>query len=314
MERRAAACAANEHAACPHRMSGVTVLVRDDQIEPDVSLCQCACHDGCAVAGRDLLPLRDWVAACTCPGSRAGKEQARSLLRDNAASLTDLRRDAERNAADRREAIRAARERSAGPGGAGRSRDDVRRLLAEEYASRGLRAPDGAMLENLVDSITNPGPLGSARQAVRALAGVGHLFRGGIKLLRNVQRVKGPDGGAAYFAPPDNTRPMVRVILYPQARSILTAARGRRLGPDDQFLVWLERPGAGSPDPPVVSVRVEGGRIGELSPDDSESFDYALAIAQARRETLTVLARCAEDPDGGLSVVISPVGTSWWPG
>lgn len=222
-------------------------------------------------------------------------------------SYSDLMREARGNVAKRDEAITAARER-----GSGRGSEEVRSILIEEYTSRGLRVPHEAALEIVVDSIVNPGVLNAAGRAVQMLTGLGRQARGIVGLFGKAERIKGPHGGDAYFVPPDHTRPMVEVILDPAAREVLRAAGRGRSGSDGEFMVWLDGLTSESSEPLVVSVTTEGGRIGTLSADDSRAYEYALRKAEASGGTLTVLAKCHEDPDGRLSVRVFPAGTAWW--
>jgi hypothetical protein len=276
-------------------------------LRPVVRLCRCPCHDGCPAATRDSIPLTEWAESCTCPGSGAAREQARSWLHDHGASLSDLKGVAERNVAMRDEAMAAAKER-----GSGRSSEEVRQILTEEYTARGLKVPHEAAMEILIDSIVNPGLLNAAGRTVRMLADVGRQANEIIKLFGNVKRIKGPEGSSAYFVPPDHTRPMTEVILDPEAESVLQAVSRGRSEPDDVLLVWLEPMNSESDDSAVVSVTAEGGRIGKLSAEDSKAYEYALRNAKASGRTLTVMARCHEGSDGRLSVRISPAGTAWW--
>lgn len=276
-------------------------------VEPLVTLCGCSCHDRCPAAQRATVPLGEWAESCTCAGSGAAKEQARSRLRDHGTSFSDIRHGVERNIAQRDEAIAAARLR-----GSGRSWEEVRRILTEEYTARGLKVPHEGAMGILIDSIVNPGMLNAGVRAVRMLAGLGHEARSLIQLFGNAKPIRGPEGSSRYFVPPDHSGSMTEVILDPEAEAALMAVRRSSSEPDDLFPVWLSSVHQESSDSAVVSVTTASGLIGVLSPEDGRSYEYALGRATASGRTLTVMARSRERPDGRLSVRIFPAGTAWW--
>ena len=92
-----------------------------------------------------------------------------------------------RESAARRQAFKAARDRSAG-----RIREEVREIYLAELRSRYVPVPSDDVLDRAVDRITG-GPIVSARQLGEGLIETGKALRGIINIFRAINR---PTDGA----------------------------------------------------------------------------------------------------------------------
>ncbi len=105
-------------------------------------MCGCACHAGCALAGRRTAQREEWRPRCTCPGAAQVwqvEDRAEERAREMAGVVAEVRRTGLRDAGEVEERLRAvylARGEPAPPGLAG-----LARLRAAATARRGTRIP-----------------------------------------------------------------------------------------------------------------------------------------------------------------------------
>lgn len=129
-EDRPLACEFGDHARCPHhRADGFNFFRRGDNFR-GVMLCQCDCHDQCALAGKEQVTHRAWSEDCTCPGA--------PRLREIEANVRDA---SERKSAAHRDAVNAVVGRTT----AETDLEQVRTDLATELSSRDIEMSDAAV-------------------------------------------------------------------------------------------------------------------------------------------------------------------------
>jgi hypothetical protein len=143
-------------------------------------LCPCSCHSSCPVtptARRMTVPMRTWHASCTCPGA----ERERRAMDEAGAKVPDfgeLWEEKQRRSRARKEAFQAARGRVAGM-----SRAQIREAYVAELRARGLKVPDEAVLDAVVDHIGG-NPVPAALVAGESLVQLGKSLHGLIRLFR----------------------------------------------------------------------------------------------------------------------------------
>jgi hypothetical protein len=194
----------------------------------------------------------------------------------------------------RREAINAVRFRSAG-----KSRQQIREMLVEEFHARALTAPPDEVVIALADSIARPdGPITAAHIAASAARLVGGAAAEIRDIFKGVERVKDPSGADPFFVPPGGNGQAAEVNLVTGADRVLDERAKRykqRAGGADLIPVRLESASTTQHDP-VLTVHVDDHRVGTLSREDSPTFEHSLEIAKQQNQTLMTLGTYVRDP------------------
>lgn len=265
------------HAACSHQLGvggGVNLTAR--RVEFGVLLCRCDCHAACALAGRFTAPLTDWVESCSCPGA----QHERELWREAAAarSESDERKRADHQS--RQDALNAVAAESRG-----KTREEVRGLLINEFRSRALDVPPDLVIESMIDSITPPGSVNSIFAFARLSTGIGGEIGKLFRLFKGLQRLEGP------VIAPGAAPEQVDVLLNDEAEVFLRS-RASDAGKDElvpqMVAVSLEPSTSGQP-PRAVLVRLDGRFVGTLNQHDGLALTDALSAANSQNEKLMML-------------------------
>jgi hypothetical protein len=72
-DQRSSDCTDGRHDDCGHSHGSVGRFF-GKQSPSQVSLCQCECHEHCAIASDQLVREESWYAQCDCPGAEASKQ------------------------------------------------------------------------------------------------------------------------------------------------------------------------------------------------------------------------------------------------
>jgi len=114
-------------------------------------VCHCACHQNCPLARTSVAEIVP--AACTCLAMRALREPGRNA-RDTAGTRSEnpaaVLFDVARHAREERRARREV-DRVLSASAPGRSLEEVRAMIVEEYERRGLSVPPQPLLDYKAD-------------------------------------------------------------------------------------------------------------------------------------------------------------------
>jgi hypothetical protein len=208
-----------------------------------VALCGCNCHAACPLTGREDVSDREWEASCSCPGAQVAQ---------------DIRR--KRRESDLR--LRAA-EIAVQARAAGRTRVEIREMIASELAAGSGPPPSDGAVDATVDRIArsaeqeSAGRTGAAR-AFGMLAGdvknLSRMFRTGLK-----NDISDPGGRDPYYLPSDSPVRGEEVILDPDAGQTLDALAEGRQFLDDIGGVGPAEQAQHAAQPQLVPVRLESG-------------------------------------------------------
>jgi hypothetical protein len=203
-----------------------------------------------------------------------------------------------------REAILAARRQSAG-----KSREELRRLVADEWSRRGLSPLPAPLLELQVDAV-EARDLSQHRDEMRRDA-IASLIRVGSEIVDGIRTSKGAsempsDGLPDPFMPTDRQRTF-RVDLQDDAASVLESVRHQvpyRIGGVSVVRVGVKA--VTDPDGAhVVDVLFRDHRLGQLRNELAEELWAALWRPDGTMTDAQVLAYVSTDHDeGGLRLDI----------
>ena len=211
-----------------------------------------------------------------------------------------LRQDRERARAHRlaiSEAIAAVR-----PVSAGKSRDEVRELLAAELRTRDITPPAEPILSHLADRVlAGDDALTQLRLAGR---GLGILADLGVKATRNIRKQFGAGGlnmdlgdTEPLFIQFDPSRPGAPVVLDPDAQQWFDANTDPGSRPDfsEIFVVlsWAELESESG----QVAVRAGDRHVGVLTAADSEDFRPTLDQGGQQNRPVVTEAALDRSPD-----------------
>lgn len=226
---------------------------------------------------------------------------------------TGWRHERERGRARRlavNQAIAAVRSISAG-----KSKDEVRELLAAELRTRDITPPGEPILSHMADRVlANGDVLTRLRLAGRGLGILGDL---GVKVTRDIKeqfRVSGLDLDLGTTEPLfihfDPSRPGAQAVLDPDAQQWLGTGGG--LGPPPDFselFVVLSWAGPGG-DSGQVAVRAGDRRVAVLTAADSEDFRSSLGQGSQQNRPVVTQAALERTPDASWRLTVYRPSTS----
>jgi hypothetical protein len=284
-------CSNGAHDGCTHKSGvGGGLNPKRLRLEFGLVLCKCGCHSLCSLAGRDTVSFNDWNESCSCAGAeheRLERAQSSSYSRGPGENARSARARHQRQ----RDAINSVRSRSAG-----KSRQQVRDLLVDEFDSRSLGTPPDPVLDIFTDAIVLPdSSLESVRMtphAARLIRGVGDEVRQIFNIFKNTERLKDPRGRDPYTVTPGHTPAEINVILDAGAEQIIEARseRHRQSAGAHMVPVSLE-PASPAQDSHTVMVQVDMQRVGVLSAEDGGALAQDLHKAAQRKQTVMMLGR-----------------------
>ncbi len=303
-------CEHDVHSGCPHVLfttamqllpSGVR-MVHPEPPELDFSLCQCACHADCSLAGQ--ADSVTWPDGCSCNETLKMRARAKQLPpSDEGVNVFATLGRGFDQARRKQSARRAAAARAEG-----RNPEEVGTIIDEEWSRHGLDQPTGLTRNSEISRITNPPNV--IEQAATTTKFFRDLIGAPVRLRDRLRDV--------ISAPPDGEeRPYeittgeerIEVPVDERTRSrlggvvdegILSASLGRvftvetRDGQHDTVGLWY-RPSSDRPFEPLAS----------LSPPDSDRFRGPLAAATRVGQRCTSKAFCVRDRDGQWGLAIS---------
>ena len=287
-------CGNNYHDTCSH-LSGIGGGFSSGRPGVTVSAmhCHCPCHAKCPLDTSQAVTIRGWYDICDCPGAALGRGRA-----GPPPNVTDLMRRSRDEARLRREASAAARVASAG-----KTREEIRGLLAAETHARGLLPLPPPFLELELDSIMTGRSafvrLRLAGRGMRMLVGTGRkvsrdlheLFQGGgPNLILDTEPI-------IVYA--DRSRSAIEAEPDPAACEYLLS--GDSAGPANTeergFFVLLKSEtspaGAGQ-----VGIYAADRRIGILSDTDSIAYSASLEVGRQANRPVVTEAILRRHPDG----------------
>lgn len=231
--------------------------------------------------------------------------------------LTDFgarwRQDRERARARRlaiKEATAAVRSVSAG-----KSKDEVRELLAAELRTRDITPPAEPVLSHMADRVLADGDV--LTQLRLAGRGLGILADLGAKVTRDFReqfRVSGLDLDLGTTEPLfihfDPSRPGAQAVLDGDAQQWLDASTDPGSRPDfSEVFVVLSWAGPGH-DNGQIAVRAGDRRIGVLTAADSEDFRSYLDQGSQQNQPVVTEAALEHTPDATWRLTVYRPSTS----
>jgi hypothetical protein len=270
-------CSKQAHGACSHQLGvggGVNPAAR--RVQFGILLCHCECHAVCVLAGQATASLTQWVESCSCPGA----QHERELWREAAAARSE---SSERRRADRQsrqDALNAVAAESRG-----KTREEVRGLLINEFRSRALDVPPDLVIESMIDSITLPGSVNSIFAFARLSAGIGGEVGKLFRLFKGLQRLEGP-------AVAPGVAPEQMDVLLNDEAEIFLRSRASDAGKDElvpQVVAVSLEPSTSEQPPQAVLVRLDGRSVGTLNQHDGLALTDVLSAANSQNEKLMML-------------------------
>ncbi|MGD0883000.1 MAG: hypothetical protein ABSB09_15660 [Acidimicrobiales bacterium] len=190
-------CESGHHDRCGHVMGELLLMsLMAGNLEgfdaADEALCGCTCHAGCPLTGQ--ADGHGWPDRCTCVGTVSVRWMAER--RRPPSDFATIFRQSRDRARLRRSARDAVQVRAAG-----RTRDEVSRLIDEEWTSRGLDPPAEPVRGMELDRIMDPSDR-RVKDALTAADVAATLVKGSFRLARLIRQHSQPS------APDVESRPV----------------------------------------------------------------------------------------------------------
>jgi hypothetical protein len=151
-------CEDDDHSGCPHVQFTTAIqvlpagvrMVYPGQPELDFTLCQCACHADCSLAGEG--EGAGWPDGCSCNETLKMRDRARRMPpSDGGINLSDTLGGGFDQARRQRSARQAAAARAKD-----RNPEEIGAIIDEEWSRHGLDGPTGMTRKSEISRITNP--------------------------------------------------------------------------------------------------------------------------------------------------------------
>jgi len=276
----------------------------DPLLEPpplDFTLCRCACHTDCSLAGR--ADGAGWPEGCSCNETLEMRNRAKRQPSgtDTSAAFKQGMDQARRKRSARREAARRAK---------GLSTEQTEAIIDEEWSRNGLDPPTGMTRKSEISRITNPpNPI---QQAVitatffKDLIGAPFRFRDKVRNILSDTTEHDEEQQTYEIATSDDRielpiderfRPKLGGVVD---EGFLVRSLGKlfsvevRGGQHGTIELWY-RPSSDSPPEPLAS----------LLPPEADLYRQPLAAATRVGQKCTTKAFCIRDQDGDWNLGIS---------